>query len=150
MSVDKNYHWEGDKTFVLLIEKIYVCIGIRVVIKQTASQENAEQSMLSLQLFFLRKNWEFICLWIVSVIKYLCILHAKFAVWWLSTLQSLNCCYFVDTTPLQVSLSTHVQLYNNQWLESLLLCLQFWDLKLKPPACKASSLPLSNTSNCEE
>lgn len=34
------------------LEKIYVCIGIRVVIKQTASQENAEQSMLSLQLFF--------------------------------------------------------------------------------------------------
>lgn len=54
--MDKNYHWEGDKTFVLLIEKIYVCIGIRVVIKQTASQENAEQSMLSLQLFFLRKT----------------------------------------------------------------------------------------------
>lgn len=53
--MDKNYHWEGDKTFVLLIEKIYVCIGIRVVIKQTASQENAEQSMLSLQLFFEEK-----------------------------------------------------------------------------------------------
>lgn len=51
----KVTHWEQDKTFVLVKEKIYVCIGIREVRKQNASRKNAEQSMLSLQVFNLGK-----------------------------------------------------------------------------------------------